>query len=116
MTPDNLILAALAAFVAWRIYGVWNARRRIPEYLARGAQVVDVRSAAEFAAGHASGSVNVPLPEIDRRAGELDRSRPVIACCASGTRSAMAARRLKRLGFADVLNGGSWRNLPPGSG
>jgi rhodanese-related sulfurtransferase len=31
--------------------------------------------------------------------------------CASGTRSAMARRKLKSLGFEKVLNAGSWRSL-----
>ena len=38
-------------------------------------------------------------------------NRPVIVCCASGTRSAMAAHRLRRLGFKQVVNAGSWRSL-----
>ncbi len=112
MTPDKLVFYLLLAFIAWRVYGVLNARRRIPQYLARGAQVVDVRGAAEFAGGHAAGSLNIPLPELEGRAGELDRARPVIVCCASGTRSALAAHRLRGLGFGEVLNAGSWRSLP----
>ena len=87
-------------------------RRRLPALLKEGAQVVDVRSLAEFAGGHASGSVNIPLSEIGERAKELDTNRPVIVCCASGTRSALAAHRLRRQGFERVLNAGSWRNLP----
>jgi len=74
-----------------------------------------VRSLAEFAGGHAAGSVNIPLPEISGRARELDPNRAVIVCCASGTRSAMAAHRLRKQGFKQVLNAGSWRSLrlPP---
>jgi phage shock protein E len=86
-------------------------RRRLPALLKEGAQVVDVRSVAEYAGGHAAGSVNIPLPEIATRAQELDRNRPVIVCCASGTRSAIAARRLRGQGFKRVLNAGSWRSL-----
>jgi len=51
------------------------------------------------------------MQEIGVRAGDLDRNRPVIVCCASGTRSAMAAFRLRRLGFSRVVNAGSWRSL-----
>jgi phage shock protein E len=51
------------------------------------------------------------LQQIGERASELDPERPVIVCCASGTRSAMAAHRLRRLGFNRVLNAGSWRSL-----
>jgi len=112
MTPDSILLYLVLGFLAWRVLSALNARRLIPTFLADGAQVVDVRSPAEFAAAHAAGSVNIPLDEISLRAAELDRSRPVIVCCASGTRSAMARHRLRRLGFGRVLNAGNWRNLP----
>ena len=109
----SYILPGLAvAYVAWRIGSTILARRRIPRLLQEGAQVVDVRSAAEFAAGHAVGSVNIPLPELDRLATTLDSGRWVIVCCASGTRSGIARRKLLGKGFSRVLNGGSWRNLP----
>ena len=111
MLADYLVPAIAIAFVAWRIVPPLLVRRRLPALRAAGAQLVDVRSLAEFAGGHAPGSVNMPLHEIDQRATELDRNRCVIVCCASGTRSAMARRRLRKLGFEQVLNGGSWRNL-----
>jgi rhodanese-related sulfurtransferase len=111
MSLDNLLLALVIAYFGWRVLSSFLVRRRLPALLKDGAQVVDVRNPGEFAGGHASGSVNIPLPEIAARAGELDRNRQVIVCCASGTRSAMAARRLRRLGFGRVLNAGSWRTL-----
>ena len=42
---------------------------------------------------------------------ELDPDRWVVVACASGTRSAFAARKLKALGFQKVMNAGTWRNL-----
>lgn len=86
-------------------------RRRLPALLKEGAQVVDVRSPQEFFAGHAPGSVNIPLQDIEQGARELDRDKWVVVCCASGTRSAMAGRKLRRMGFGRVLNAGSWRTL-----
>jgi rhodanese-related sulfurtransferase len=111
MPTDYILLGLVGAYIAWRAYSSFSARRRIPSLLAQGAQVVDVRGPAEFAGGHAPGSLNIPLPELDQRAGELDPKRWVIVCCASGTRSAMARRRLLKQGFGQVLNAGSWRNL-----
>ena len=111
MPTDYILLGLVGAYIAWRAYSSFSARRRIPSLLAQGAQVVDVRGPAEFAGGHAPGSLNIPLPELDQRAGELDPKRWVIVCCASGTRSAMARRRLLKRGFDQVLNAGSWRNL-----
>jgi rhodanese-related sulfurtransferase len=47
----------------------------------RGAQLVEVLPAGDYGWAHLRGSVNLPLKELDARAGELDRSRPVIVYC-----------------------------------
>jgi rhodanese-related sulfurtransferase len=111
MSLDNLLLGLVVAYFGWRVISSILVKRRLPTLLKEGAQVVDVRSPGEFAGGHAPGSLNIPVSEIEARAGELDRSRQIIVCCASGTRSALAAHKLRRLGFGRVLNGGSWRAL-----
>jgi len=108
---DYILPGLVVAYFAWRVLSSFLVRRRLPELLKEGAQVVDVRSPGEFAGGHAQGCVNIPLQDISERSRELDRNRYVIVCCASGTRSAMAAHRLRRLGFNRVLNAGSWRSL-----
>jgi phage shock protein E len=95
-----------------RVIMLLNARRRIPELLKSGAQIVDVRSPDEFAVGHAAGSRNIPLGDLQAGTEDLDPNRWIIVCCASGTRSGMARRWLLRHGFRQVLNAGSWRNLP----
>lgn len=43
--------------------------------------VLDVRPEDEFAAGHVSGAVNIPLKELTRRLRELSRNREVVAYC-----------------------------------
>jgi rhodanese-related sulfurtransferase len=111
MNYDYLLIALLVVYIGWRLWSSYRARQRMPELKREGAQLVDVRSPGEFASGHAPGSVNIPLQELDSRAKELDSSRWVVVACASGTRSAMAARKLQRLGFSQVMNAGSWRNL-----
>jgi rhodanese-related sulfurtransferase len=77
----------------------------------RGAQVVDVRGPAEFRAGAHSGCVNIPLDQLEARVGELDPGRPVLLCCESGARGGFAEGLLRRRGFGDVHNLGSWRRL-----
>jgi phage shock protein E len=109
---DYFLLSALVTFVAWRVGSSVRTRRQIPEFLKAGARIVDVRSAEEFAGGHAPQSENVPLAELQYRVGELNPNQHIIVCCASGTRSSMARRLLRRRGFERVLNAGSWRNLP----
>lgn len=112
LSADYLIPGLVIALIAWRILSPLLVRRRLPALLEAGAQVVDVRSAGEFAAGHSPGSINIPLQEIGERARQLDPNRCVIVCCASGTRSAMARLRLRSLGFRQVVNAGPWTNLP----
>ncbi len=79
-------------------------------------QVLDVRSAGEFAYGHIPGSMQADWTnrtEFADRTQHLDRSKPVYIYCASGPRSTSAAIWLKANGFQQVveLDGGyiSWR-------
>ncbi len=67
-----------------------------------GALVLDVRSPAEFEAGHISGARNLPLGELRARLGELPRSQPIRVYCKVGFRSYLAYRILAQSGFADV--------------
>lgn len=102
--------AFMVLFFGWRLVRLWRARARVPELLKRGAVVVDVRSAEEYATGAREGSLNIPLPELSKQLDRLERDRPIILCCASGARSGVAAALLKRNGFKEVLNAGSWTN------
>jgi rhodanese-related sulfurtransferase len=64
-----------------------------------GAQLVDVRAAHEWEAGHIAGAVHLPLDELAERTGELDTDRPVILYCRGGTRSSMATEALAESGY-----------------
>ena len=81
--------------------------------------VVDVRSPTEFAEEHIPGSVNIPLPELRMRVGELPTDRPVVTYCAVGQRGYFAERVLRQGGVTAVRNltGGfvSWQRLVLGS-
>ncbi len=105
-----LLPAAVAGFFGWRFLRFRAIKSRLPELLRRGAVVVDVRGPAEFAAGARPGSVNIPLSDLTSRMGELDPAKPVVVCCASGTRSAVARKLLKARGFKEVVNAGPWSN------
>jgi rhodanese-related sulfurtransferase len=84
------------------------------------AQVIDVCSAAEFAASHVAGAKNVPLEQIGAQAKGLPHNKkiPLVVVCASGVRSGKAVAELHKLGYenAQSLAGGlkAWReaNLP----
>ena len=102
------------ALIFWFAYKWWNSRRVIammPELKKNGAIFIDVRSAGEFANGNAPGTINIPLQELGSRLGEISKSSPVVLCCASGTRSGMAKLLLKKNGYHNVYNVGTWSKL-----
>jgi len=71
----------------------------------QGALLVDVRTPAEYAAGHAPGAVLIPLDQIERRMGELGaKERPIALICRSGNRSGQAQSILERAGFTSTVN------------
>lgn len=81
-----------------------------------GAQIVDVRGSDEYVGGHLPDSRNIPLEQLEARAGDLERYKdtPLILVCQTGARSGGACAQLEKLGFAKVnsLEGGiaGWRS------
>jgi rhodanese-related sulfurtransferase len=104
----------MMALALWFGYKWWNGRRvmvMLPRLKSEGAILVDVRSEAEFAAGNAPGTCNIPLNVLSQRLGDIPTSAPVVLACASGTRSGMAKLLLKKNGYKQVYNIGTWRNF-----
>lgn len=64
-----------------------------------GVSLVDVRSADDYAKGHVSGSVNIPLDALRGRLGEIDKSKPVCVICKTGLNSYIACRILSQNGY-----------------
>ena len=81
------------------------------ELIKNGAQIVDVRTKAEYQQGHIKGSINIPLNNLSNHYASLKKDKPVITCCASGVRSAQGKNILKSNGFTQVYNGGGWMSL-----
>ena len=77
-------------------------------------QVVDVREAAEYAAGHLPGARHLPLRELPARMGELGDGTQAVFVCRGGTRSLQAATLARAAGHVDVahLEGGllAWQS------
>lgn len=72
-----------------------------------GAQLLDVRTAEEFADAHIPGAVNIDVNSpafADSVLAKLHPEQPVAVYCKSGKRSADAAAKLTRAGVAQVLN------------
>ncbi|MEN6499349.1 MAG: rhodanese-like domain-containing protein [Rectinema sp.] len=77
------------------------------------AAIVDVRTEEEFEEEHYPNAICIPVNEIAQRAAEIGpKDRPVVLYCASGARSAYAARILKSLGFSKVINAGGLYDMP----
>ncbi len=126
----DLSLIGLDRVVGWfdaSVLGEWstsgNALQHVAQTtvqsLASGAdtndiQIVDVRGASEYSAGHLPNSVNVPLGSLPAAIDQLDPHRPIVVQCQAGSRSAIAASVLQRAGRTDVTNltGGftAWRD------
>lgn len=67
---------------------------------------VDVREQSEWDEGYIPGAVHAPRNNLESRIEGLvpDKERELIVYCASGARSAFAARSLRELGYANVVN------------
>ncbi|MDL2323581.1 rhodanese-like domain-containing protein [Ruminococcaceae bacterium OttesenSCG-928-A16] len=67
--------------------------------------LLDVRTPAEYNAGHLPGSINLPLDAIEGIAQKYpDRDRRIFAYCQSGARSGAACNILAKLAYTDVTN------------
>lgn len=67
--------------------------------------LIDVRTAAEYSAGHIPGSRNVPLDRIHEIENTVpDRDAKLFVHCLSGARSASACAQLMRMGYTNVVN------------
>jgi len=103
-----------------------EARREVPEVsadevrqrLARDPKValLDVREKEEYREGHLDGAISLPRGFLEMRVEETvpDKQTPIIAYCAGGTRSLIASRTLKEMGYTSVVSmaGGfnGWKN------
>ncbi|MEW9897227.1 rhodanese-like domain-containing protein [Chitinivorax sp. PXF-14] len=111
--PPGLVFAVLAV----GIYGVWQFYRRAGlqqisvqqavELINReGALFLDVREAAELAAGRLPQALHIPLGQLEARWPELKphQDKPLIVNCQLGGRSMSACRILKSHGFDHIYN------------
>ena len=109
------------ALAAWEQSG--RALAEVPQMepaelaplISRGdVQVIDVRGANEWEAGHLPATPNIPLATLRARLGEIRGERPVVVQCQSGARSSIAASVLRAGGVERVANlsGGfaAWRD------
>lgn len=101
----ELVAAANAAVEVLSVEEVDALRQRAD------VQLVDVREPAEWARGHIPGAVHVPRGLLEFKAdpsleaywdSAIDPAKRLITYCASGGRSALAAKTLKDMGYPRV--------------
>lgn len=67
--------------------------------------LVDVREPDEFSAGRIPGSINLPLSNLASVESALtDKTAKIYVYCRSGSRSGMAAKAMKDMGYENVTN------------
>lgn len=83
------------------------------ELIAQGALLVDVRSQAEFDAGHLEGALLIPHTDVAARLSEFgpDKDRSIVLYCRSGNRAGIAEKVLAAHGFTNIHNAGGYEAL-----
>ncbi len=92
-----------------RLTGRWQPPIAIAQarsIVDQGGQLVDVRSAEEFAGGHLPGALNRPVDSIGEHPEEF-AGRTVVLYCRSGMRSRIAAQQLTHAGVESVHDMGA---------
>jgi phage shock protein E len=115
---SSIMYTAIAALAAFIIIGKLKGEKKMSSSLVSdkikgGARIVDVRTPDEFTDGAYPKAKNIPLAVLPVRLNELEpKDKPIVLYCASGARSAQAARILKQAGFTDVNNAGGIGDMP----
>jgi phage shock protein E len=78
--------------------------------LKKGAKIIDVRSEAEFREKHLPGALNIPLNRLWHDIGRQapDKEQAILLHCLSGGRSGIGKGILKKVGYRDAFNLGSY--------
>ena len=83
-----------------------------PIIMANVTQVIDVRSASEYASGHLQGAVNMDVESatFPEQIATLDKNGTYVLYCHSGRRAGIAADEMKAAGFTHVINAGGYQD------
>jgi phage shock protein E len=92
------------------LFSIFNNKTK--EALARGAVIIDVRTASEFDRGKAPGSINIPLDRIVISVGHIrSMNKTIVLVDDADGRAGAAATILKANDIKDVINGGRWTRV-----
>jgi rhodanese-related sulfurtransferase len=101
-----VIFAVISYFRIKKAVTTLNQEQFIEGY--RKAQLIDVREAKDFAAGHILGARNIPQTQLRQRYKEIRADKPVYLYDQNGARSGRVALFLKKKGYNQLyqLQGG----------
>ncbi len=99
-----LLVATIGIFFLWRIMMFAGIENLSPESFLKMRKkhpgpLIDVREPHEFQSGHLSDAINIPLSQVNQITKKWDKDEPLYLYCRSGSRSAIAARQLKKAGY-----------------
>jgi phage shock protein E len=105
-----LAVVAIAGGVLLRGQSFQISLEAAQEYLKKGALVIDVRTSAEFIAGHLPNAMNIPLAQIESGSPLplKDKNQVLLLHCQGGMRSAKAKKLLYGLGYTHVFDLGAY--------
>ncbi len=85
----------------------------LSEDLSKEATLIDVRSAAEFKAGHLKNAINIPHTEIGEKIAKhvTQKDEKIVLYCRKGGRAEKALKALKKLGYTKVTNAGGYEDI-----
>ena len=79
--------------------------------LEHGAEIIDIRSAAEFDSGHVPGAHNIPVDRLQINLPRIKAMKNVVITGSGDVRNSQAVDYLKRNQVESVLDGGSWERV-----
>jgi len=105
MDSDFDAVATVGAYLSeipegWMSVG--NAEAMVEMLENASPYLIDVRTAAEYEAGHIPGAVNIPLRTLADNLDQVPTDENVVVYCASGHRAGMATSTLRALGYDNV--------------
>ena len=105
MVLPFILLGGLAAAAAYTYFGENLITSQEAKRLIRSGKikkVIDVRTMAEYRAGHYRGALHIPVNKINRKTTVELPKKGLLVYCNTGQRARFAAEKLQELGFEDV--------------
>lgn len=113
-TIISMILAAVVGGLMGSFGWTWWLRRRavnitaeqLLERIRKGDrfQLIDVRTAKEYASGHIKGARNLPVKQVKEAPNVAKDYVETIVICDTGRRSLVVYHQLKKMGYKDIKN------------